>query len=381
MKKDYIIIIGTGSFVMDDNFGDGVILRSVIQWIDLYSDNSIALFYRTKSKLDKLKTKIDNLCSNNIELIHLDNLENFISSENIFASFICIPDKNHFSYTQKMLNANIPTWIVKPVTDNLKEAQELLELSNSKKISLWVDYHKRFDKSNTLLKKYIKDNSYGNMLHYSVQYTQPISLPLETFSWTKDTNVLSYIGCHYIDQLEFLYEKRIESFRISSIGTKGIIFNKIGNNCYDSIITTLVIKLDNNKEVICNFQVGWNDPAGTPSKSHQRVEATFEKGRLIMDQKERGMELWDENKSNQINPYFFSSSYDSFLNKEQYSGYGYDSVKYFLDSTKENKKNNLNSLPYIQNILFSEKVLEASKESLKLNGEWININMDDEYNE
>lgn len=381
MKKNYIIIIGTGSFVLDDDFGDGVILRSVIQWIDLYSNQQIVLFYRTKNKLNDLEKKVNKFNFEKIQLMHLDNLENFITSESIFASFICIPDKNHFLYTQKMLNVSIPTWIVKPVTDNLKEAWQLLELSNNKDIPLWVDYHKRFDKSNTLLKKHIKDNSYGHMLHYSVQYTQPISLPLETFSWTEDTNVFSYIGCHYVDQLEFLYDKRIKSFKISSVGTKGIVFNKIGNSCYDSIITTLIIKLDNNKEVICSFQVGWNDPMGTPSKSHQRVEATFEKGRLIMNQKERGMELWDENKLHQLNPYFFSSSYDSFLDKEQYSGYGYDSIKHFLDSIKEKKKNRFNHLPYIQNILFSEKVLEASKESLRYNGKWIHINMNGENNE
>jgi predicted dehydrogenase len=378
--KDCIIIIGTGSFVFNDSFGEGVILRSVKQWLDLYSNKKILLFYKTKSKLSQLQDKLNTLNYKNVMLVPIDKLDAFVCKNNIFASFICVPDKYHFEYAQKMLNNHIPTWIVKPVTDNLKEAKKLLKKSNKKKTILWVDYHKRFDKSNGILKKYVSDNSYGDLLHYSVQYTQPSDLPLSTFSWTKDTNVLSYIGCHYIDQLEFLYENNIQKFKVSTVGTKGTIFNKIGHSCFDSIIMTLVITLKNLKEVICTFHVGWNDPDGTPSKSHQRVEVTFEKARLIMDQKERGMELWDNYKTNQINPYFFTKSYDIYLNKDLYSGYGYDSVRYFLDSINDKNTKPYKSLPYIQNVLFSEMVLKASKKSLKHNGKWIKGTFNDNNN-
>ena len=50
MKK-YILVIGNGSYVLNDNYGDGVVLRSIIQWNRINTNNSytIILFYRDKT--------------------------------------------------------------------------------------------------------------------------------------------------------------------------------------------------------------------------------------------------------------------------------------------------------------------------------------------
>jgi len=371
-NKKTIAIIGTGSFVFNDNFGEGVILRSIYQYLNEneYKNFNIAVYYRNKNKLPYLIKKIENLKFTNIELIHIDLFEECLKTKNIYATFICVPDPIHHYFLKIIIEYNIPIWIVKPITDNLNQALEIEKLSNEKNTLIWVDYHKRFDISNRLLKKNIEKNTYGKVLTYSVQYTQPLSLPNNTFAWTASTNVLSYIGCHYIDQLEFLYEDKIKSFKVSAIGTKGILYNKFKNRCYDTILCTLVLTLVDSSVILCNFQIGWNDPEGTPSKSHQRVEVVFEKGRLIMDQKERGLELWDENKLHQQNPYFFMNSYDPIKNKETYSGYGYDSVKGFLSSVKEGVKDS-RTLPFIKNILFSEYVLDKANISLDKEGDWI----------
>ena len=378
MKK-YILIIGNGSYVLNDNYGKGVVLRSILQWNRINTNNkyTIVLFYRDKNKKTELEEKLRNI-ENTEEIIikPLEELDSLITSEEIFASFISVPDVSHYEYIEKFLFNEIPTWIVKPLTDNLEQAINVTKFKN--KDLLWVDYHKRFDTSNMLIKKFIKDNSYGKLLHYAVQYSQPYDLPMGTFAWTKDTNVFSYIGCHYVDQLEFLFAKKIKSFSISSLGTKGKVFNEFGNDCYDSIIANMTLNLNDEHCIICTFQVGWNDPKGTPSKSHQRVELTFENGRVIMDQKERGIEIWDENKLHHVNPYFFTQYYDSFYDENIYSGYGYDSIRYFLEFCKNKQIKRNNSLPFLGNILFSEYVLDASKKSLQNNGKWIGVEL---YNE
>lgn len=378
MKK-YILVIGNGSYVLNDNYGDGVVLRSIIQWNRINTNNSytIILFYRDKNKKPKLEEKLKNIeGAEKIIIKSLEKLDQVIASKEIFASFISVPDSSHYQYIEKFLFHEIPTWIVKPLTDNLQQAINITKFKN--KDLLWVDYHKRFDISNMLIKKFVKDNNYGKLLHYTVQYTQPYDLPMSTFTWTKDTNVFSYIGCHYVDQLEFLFAKNIKKFAISSLGTKGKVFNEFGNACYDSIIANMILSLKDEHDIICTFQVGWNDPKGTPSKSHQRVELTFENGRIIMDQKERGVEIWDENKLHHINPYFFTQSYDSFYDEKIYSGYGYDSIKYFLEFSKNKQMKRNNSLPFLENILFSEYVLDASKESLQNNGKWIEMELNNE---
>lgn len=370
--KNYIVIIGSGSYVIDDNYGNGVVLRSVLQANKLNFDNSfyVLMFYRSEEKKKLLEKKLEKIkYSDKVIIKDIKELDSIIKSNKVFASFIGVPDKSHYNYIKLCLSNAIPTWIVKPVTDDLEQALSLQNIENSN--LLWIDYHKRFDQSNMFIKKLIKENTYGSLLHYSVQYTQPYDLPMETFSWTNESNVFSYIGCHYVDQLEFLFAKNIKDFVISSIGTKGKVYREYGDKCYDSVLSTLRLNLKNNQEIICSFQVGWNDPKGTPSKSHQRVELTFENGRVIMDQKERGVEIWDENKLQHVNPYFFTEYYDSFYDETLFVGYGYDSIKYFLEFAKGEKFSVNENLPFLNNILFSEYVLDASKKSLDEAGKWI----------
>lgn len=377
--KRYILIIGNGSYVLNDSYGNGVVLRSIIQWNRINANNyyEIVLFYREESKKIDLQKKLRNIENTEQIIIKpLQELDEFIKMQSIFASFVSVPDINHYEYIRKFLDNEIPTWIVKPLVDDLNQTQNILKLKN--KNLLWIDYHKRFDQSNMLIKKIINNNEYGRLLHYAVQYTQPYDLPMSTFSWTENTNVFSYIGCHYVDQLEFLFSKKIKKFTISSLGTKGKIYNAFGNNCYDSVIANMVINLFNGDDICCTFQVGWNDPKGTPCKSHQRVELTFEDGRIILDQKERGIEIWDNNKLNYLNPYFFVYSYDSFYDENIYSGYGYDSIKYFLEFSKNTTMKRNESLPFLENILFSEYVLEASKKSLNKKGKWIEMELNNE---
>jgi len=368
MKNKYFIIIGNGSFVCKDNFGPGVILRSLLQYVQETKQNNIALFYRSEEKRLYLEEKIASLdAKSDVSLHSIHTLDQFIQEENITAAFISVPDNVHFFYAKKFLLSHIATWLVKPITDNLSQAQELAILSKQHNTPLWIDFHKRFDHANRLAYMNIQQQKYGKLLHYSVQYTQPLTLPRDTFSWSEQTNVFSYIGCHYVDLLEFFYPQKIASFKISALGTKGTLYKEKG--LHDTIIATIHLQLHSEETIIASFQVGWNDPEGTPSKSHQRLELTFEKGRFILDQKERGFEIWDNTKTHQVNPYFFIQSYDPMTNAYKYSGYGYDSILNFLHHIEKREKSI--TIPLIHNTLFSEYVLKALKESLINNGKWI----------
>ena len=157
MKK-YILVIGNGSYVLNDNYGDGVVLRSIIQWNRINTNNSytIILFYRDKNKKPKLEEKLKNIeGAEKIIIKSLEKLDQVIASKEIFASFISVPDSSHYQYIEKFLFHEIPTWIVKPLTDNLQQAINITKFKN--KDLLWVDYHKRFDISNMLIKKFVKE--------------------------------------------------------------------------------------------------------------------------------------------------------------------------------------------------------------------------------
>ena len=108
-----------------------------------------------ENKKNILENKLKNIeYSEQVILKPLSDLEYLITTKEVFASFISVPDRSHCEYIERFLFHKIPTWIVKPLTDNLEQAMNITKLEN--KDLLWIDYHKRFDTSNMLIKKLAK---------------------------------------------------------------------------------------------------------------------------------------------------------------------------------------------------------------------------------
>jgi predicted dehydrogenase len=321
------IIIGSGSYVLEDSFGSGVILPSLLAIKEI---TSIQIGVRTPKKKefwDKVKQLQEALGTNkNIKEFNVKELSKLYKENTI--AFIVTPDETHYEYAKYFIEQKIPTYIVKPLTGNGKQSKELVKLAKKNNVKLWVDYHKRFDMSNKKIKQYIDTNKFGKMSIYSVQYSQPSSMPLENInSWAKNVDVFQYIGCHYVDQIFYLYPN-CEPIRISSTGFSGNLINKSDIE-YDTIHTIIDFKVDD-RVIRGDFNISWNDPTGSSSKSHQRLDIQFEKGRIIADQKERGLQVWDDIKTNEINPYFFQ------IIGNEVSGYGFESIKSFISDEKNN---------------------------------------------
>ena len=85
------------------------------------------------------------------------------------------------------------------------------------------------------------------------------------------------------------------------------------------------------KKFIQNINVNWIDPKNTSSMSDQKIKIIFTKGRIECDQKNRGINLVNDNKNiEHINPDFCYEFKD--FNNDLYSwqGYGISSVFNFL---------------------------------------------------
>ena len=298
------------------------------------------------------------------------DLESMDFSDSV--AFIAVPDVSHYEYAKVFLSRNVPLWIVKPLTGEGKLAYELAHLAHESGTPLWVDYHKRFDTSNQKLRQIIKEKDYGHLHIYSVQYSQPSTIPLQDLSlWANNVDVFQYIGCHYVDQILYLYPDAVPK-RISSTGVEGYLISK-GGPKYDLINTLIDFNLKDGKTLRGVFVVGWNDPPGSPSKSHQRIDLQFETGRIIADQKVRGFQLWETKKTEEVNPYFFQMIDRPVGNGVGPSGYGFESIREFFECL--NSKNRFSDirLPWGWNTYKTDFVLDASKKSLALSGEWVPI--------
>lgn len=368
-----VVLIGAGSYVVGDSLGDGVLIPSLLYLQKENKIDKIKLVVRSKrgkkfwAKFEEYCNKLN--CKGRIEELIIGDFNQFnFNSITNSVCFLSIPDPVHYSYLKKLIKKGIPTWVVKPLTGNIKESLEIVELSNSKNIPVWVDYHKRFDLSNKKLKTYINYDKFGQLNFYSVQYSQPHQLPLKDLvKWSSEVDVFQYIGCHYIDQIFYFYPIA-KPLRISATGIKGNLKKNNGPE-YDIVNALIDFKLSDNHILRTNFVVGWNDPVGSTSKSHQKLDLQFDNSRIIVDQKVRGFQLWGQDKTSEINPYFFEIIDEG--EKQYCTGYGFKSVELFLKYCQLDNWSKYETLPWAYNAFKTDEVLDYSKKSLANNGEWV----------
>lgn len=369
-----ILIVGSGSYVIQDIYGPGVVLRSVLQWCKTQKDKAgsphrITLTYHSLDTLSAKKKLVTEILHTlqvsaeiSVEFIQTNEIENMLKLGEVSACFIAVPDRFHATYVKLCAAQRCPVWIVKPLTGNLEEATELLSVCNQSQTSVWVDYHKRFDPSNIFLKTKVHQQNLGQLLVYTVDYHQPYTLPLEVFDWTKEVDVFTYIGCHYVDQVFYLFPDA-QARTVSATAILGKVYANTGQ--YDGVLANIRFDVSG-RDLLCPMNIGWFNPKGSPTKSLQRVKAQFEHGLVELDQTQRGVSAWDDDGVSEVNPYFFSEHLD-ILGALTVSGYGYESVRQFLDIVlfKSKGADFRGASPAIREAYKTEVVLDGVRRSLK----------------
>ncbi|MFN3699487.1 MAG: Gfo/Idh/MocA family oxidoreductase, partial [Dictyoglomus sp.] len=80
--------------------------------------------------------------------------------DKVEAVSIVTPTKSHFQIAKDFLERGIHTFIEKPVTYNLEEAEILVEIASGKDLILQVGHIERFNPAVQELKKYVRDPFY-----------------------------------------------------------------------------------------------------------------------------------------------------------------------------------------------------------------------------
>jgi predicted dehydrogenase len=372
------LVIGAGSYAVGDSFGHGVVLPSLIELVRAGRVADICIAVRSPrspefwSRVDALTREMGaEVEITELVFTGLGDLEGLDLSNT--AAFVCVPDTVHVEYLDFFVDHGVPTWVVKPICGDGSVALRIADKARSASVPLWVDYHKRFDANNRLLKEVVDVGAQGRMLLYSVQYSQPATVPLrELKAWSSDINVFQYLGCHYVDQVLFLHPDCVPE-RVSATGLTGSL-KRSGGPEYDIIHAIVDFRLAGGEVLRGDFNIAWNDPVGASAKSHQRVEAQFEHGRVIADQKRRGFELWGAEKIEDVNPYFFQLLPDSSESGiRRASGYGFSSIANFIDRMDSAASLKSTLLPWAWNSCKVDVVIDGVRESINTGGEWCSL--------
>lgn len=293
-------------------------------------------------------------------------------------AIVCVPDHLHFAVADTLMRRNIHCLIVKPLVPTRHEAQSLLRLQKANGLHCAVEFHKRFDEQNLIVRQILKDDRLGRPLYMVVTYSQRIGIPLETFrSWASQTNIFQYLGVHYVDLIYFL--TGLTPIRALAVGTRGVL-DAQGVSTWDSIHATIVWRRDKvADEMVTQLAIGWVDPQSTSALSDQKFLLVGSKGRLDLDQKDRGVTLVTAAGGIEtLNPYF-SMVLEDASGTATFQGYGFKSIeRYVLDvcdvmANRVSAKSLEPIRPSFQQALVSTSVVEAINNSLALGGEWSSV--------
>jgi len=392
MKKFNLIVWGTGTYVCGskhDVNDFGTIVPSIIEYQRENNNlDTIFFLYRKKKSLLHLKKKI-NLAQRlsgiffrakyliadvDDDKLKLDKALEKI--DKISAAIIVLPDHLHYVSSKYLISKKINLLVVKPFTTSLKEGIELVNLAEKANIIGAVEFHKRVDLANLMIKTKYLNNEIGDIHSCIVEYSQRKE-NLDLFiNWFSKSNLINYLGVHYIDLVYFISGSK--PLRVTAIGNKNKHKNKF--SYYDNISCLIEWITPKGSKFNQYLNLGVNDPKHSFAISNQKIKFIGSIGRIESDQTNRGLYFINNEKTSElINPYF-SKAYSSNSKKVNWKGYGVESVCNFISciaSTDTFKKidvvANKFNLTTFKEALVSTSVIEAASKSLAQEGKWVNI--------
>jgi|FLYL01.1.fsa_nt_gi scyllo-inositol 2-dehydrogenase (NAD+) len=203
------------------------------------------------------------------------NWEELIANPDIQAVMIsATPETTHYPMTKAALEAGKHVLLEKPMALTLDEADELIEIAESKGLKFTIGYSQRFNPKQAFAKKSLREGTIGEPV--SVLVSRHITRQLgKKISDRIRLSPAAMEATHDIDFAMWLLEPR-RPVRVYSQVAYGI---KKDQGVPDTQI--IVVTMDDG--VVVTIGAGWSLPLGYPNFSTTWIEVIGTDGALLMD--------------------------------------------------------------------------------------------------
>jgi len=202
--------------------------------------------------------------------------EELVSNPEIQAIMVsATPESTHHPLAKAALEAGKHVLLEKPIALTLEEADELIDIAESKGLKFTVGYSQRFNSKQALVKKSVNDGTLGDPVSVLVSRHISRSLGGKIGSRTK-LSPAAMEATHDIDFSLWCLEPR-RPVRVYSQVAWGA--RKAEHGVPDTQI--IVITMDDG--VTVTISAGWSLPPGYPNFSSTWIEFLGTDGALIMD--------------------------------------------------------------------------------------------------
>jgi UDP-N-acetylglucosamine 3-dehydrogenase len=189
--------------------------------------------------------------------------EMLYNEKKLDACLVCTPTKTHFAIAKKIMEMGINVFVEKPLSFSSRECEEMMAVSEKKKLILTSGYIERFNPAVQDIKRIIESKTYGDLL--MLEFHRENRMPLHI----KDVGIIYDTSVHDIDTAMFLFNSRPHV-----IASNWITPNKVRRFtavCTDALITgdfiTQEIKVDHGEATIIPRRQQYHEPLALELKS------------------------------------------------------------------------------------------------------------------
>jgi len=265
---------------------------------------------------------------------------------------IATPVATHYPIAKKALQNGKHTKNKKPFTANVAEAEELIEIAESKNLKIFVDHTFIYNGAVIKMKELVEKGELGNILYFD---SERINLGL----FQRDVNVIWDLAPHDLSIMQFLLGKK----------AKAISANGIANFNGKENIAHISIYFEDN--CFAHFHVNWVSPVKI-----RRMIVGGSKKMLVYDDMENfeKIKVYDsgidiktqEGIHEALVQYRIGDMFSPKVNQTEALALG---ARECIDAIKENRQPLTNGYDGLEIV----KLLEASDKSLKGMGRIVEI--------
>jgi len=138
------------------------------------------------------------------------------------AVVVAVPDELHYAGVMEALKNDQHVVCVKPLVHRYTQAVEVEKLAYDKGLFIGIEYHKRFDRRSLLARKHYALGDFGEFVMGEAKMIEPYyyrSSNFQTWFTCDKTDPFVYVGCHYVDLVQFI--TRLKPVQVSVSGVKG----------------------------------------------------------------------------------------------------------------------------------------------------------------
>jgi predicted dehydrogenase len=267
---------------------------------------------------------------------------------------IATPVDTHHALAKKALESGKHIWVEKPFTSTSAQAEELIEIAERKNLKIFVDHTFIYNGAVRKMKELVENGELGNIIYFD---SERINLGL----FQRDVNVVWDLAPHDISIMNYI----LPNHRVVAVSANGIAnFNGKEN------LAHLCVHF--NENTFAHFHVNWVSPVKI-----RRMIVGGDKKMLVYDDMENFEKIKVYNSGVEFNStesihealvqYRIGDMFSPKISQTEALALG---AQEFISAIQENRSPLTNGKDGLDVV----KILEASNQSIKNNGEIVELN-------